>query len=213
MRALLFDLDNTLYPESDYFRAIFSQFSQNEGIAHERFAFLFNDFDHIRFTQRDIFRYALNQAGEFSKARHQALFELFVGIKCELKSYDGVQELIDWAFSQNLRIGVLTNGHIEAQSNKWNCLALSGKEHIHFAPARLLGADKPSPLSFEEMMIQMGCRAEETLFIGDRFSNDIEWGLNQGGKGALVNAHEKGEGVPSFESFESLLDWVKRQNL
>jgi FMN phosphatase YigB (HAD superfamily) len=209
MRALLFDLDNTLYPESDYFRAIFSQFSQNQGLAPERFAFLFNDFDQIRFTQRDIFRYALNQASEFSEARHQALFELFVGIGCELSPYKGVQELIDWAFSQNLRIGVLTNGHIEAQSNKWNCLNLVGKEHIHFAPARLFGADKPASASFEEMMIHMGCRAEEMLFIGDRFGNDIKWGLEQGGSGALVNAHEKGEGVPSFESFQELMEWIR----
>lgn len=209
MRALLFDLDNTLYPEADYFRAIFSQFSQNEGLDPERFAFLFKDFDQIRFTQRDIFRYALNQASEFSEARHQALFELFVGIRCELNAYKGLQELIDWAFSHNLRIGVLTNGHIEAQSNKWNCLKLEGKQHIRFAPARLLGADKPAALSFEEMMIQMGCRAEETLFIGDRFSNDIEWGVNQGGRGALVNAHEKGNRVPAFESFSELLGWMK----
>ena len=212
MRALLFDLDNTLYPESDYFRAIFSQFSQNEGLAPESFAFLFNDFDRIRFMQRDIFRYALNQVGEFTEARHQALFELFVGVNTELCPYEGVQELIDWAFSKNLRLGVLTNGHIEAQSNKWNCITLRGKEQIHFAPARLLGADKPAALSFEEMMIQMGCRAEETLFIGDRFGNDIKWGLEQGGTGAMVNAHEIGEGVPSFESFQELLGWVKRLN-
>ncbi|MFM1897941.1 MAG: hypothetical protein RL577_181 [Bacteroidota bacterium] len=211
MRALLFDLDNTLYPEADYFKAIFSQFSQNEGLELESFAFLFKDFDRIRFTQRDIFRFALTQAGEFSESRHQALFDLFLGIETSLSPYPGVQELMDWALSEHLRVGVLTNGHAEAQANKWNGLQLLSKERIHFAPARLLGADKPDSRSFEEMLIQMGCRAEETLFIGDRFANDLEWGLKQGARVALVNAHEPEQVVPSFGNFYDVLTWAQSQ--
>ncbi|MFZ9754653.1 MAG: HAD family hydrolase [Bacteroidia bacterium] len=209
-KALIFDLDNTLYPESAYFQAIFSQLSQQFNLEPERFAFLFKDFDRIRFSQRDIFGFALEQAACFSKEYHEALFQLFTQIDTHLIPYDGVQACIDQAIEAGLAIGVLTNGQVLAQTQKWNCLQLDRKANIHFSAARSLGADKPASSTYEAFLNGMGFQPQDCLFIGDRYANDLDWGIQQGGKGILIHSHEEVAGVPQVRDFFELMKEIER---
>lgn len=200
IQTVIFDLDNTIYAESAYFQEIFKQFCSNNSIKIETFQFLFDEFDHFRFTKKDIFKFALEEAGLFSNTFHNELFHLFTNISCVLQPYGGVDDWFNVCISKNIQIGILTNGIIKAQHNKWNCLNIENKDLIYFSPAREFEKDKPNLETFEKFMNQLNANWVNTVFVGDRFQNDIEVGLNKGSMGIQIGDEQIHESVPVFET-------------
>ena len=150
--SIVFDLDNTLYPESAYFKAIFEQFCNKHQWNIEKFDFLFEQFDHYRFNEKDIFGFALRSAQVYKDSYHEELFELFNHIDTLIQPYPHVDELITEALGKGIRLHVLTNGQSKAQTNKWKCLEISQKNRIFFSPSRDYGKDKPSSETFEKFV-------------------------------------------------------------
>lgn len=185
IKAILFDLDNTLYPESIYFRKIFEQFCSTNNIEINTFNFLFENFDVFRFTKKDIFKFALSEANLLTKDFHDQLFDLYISIKCEIAPYQGVSEWFEYCFANRIKIGVLTNGISKAQINKWACLKLS-KDDVFFQPARDFPEEKPSAIAFDSILKSLGTHINDTVFVGDRFENDVEYGLKKGSKCILI---------------------------
>ena len=95
IEAVVFDLDNTIYPEKDYFKAIFTEFSLSNNFRFSVFNFLFEDFNNIRFTKKDIFKFALEQANIYSEDFHNQLFNLYIQINIRIKPYEGAFEWVN----------------------------------------------------------------------------------------------------------------------
>lgn len=209
--SIVFDLDNTLYPESAYFKAIFEHFCQLEKIPFATFDFLFEQFDHFRFTEKDIFRFALNRVNLFSENRHESLFNLFTGIETCVEPYPNVTTFISEAIERGLRLYVLTNGQIKAQTNKWRCLEIPEKNRIFFVPSREYGKDKPASETFDRFVAEARIHLQSIVFIGDRFTNDIEWGLKHGAQGILVNTAETHPQVPTFQDAAEVWHYIQQR--
>ena len=209
IKTVIFDLDNTLYAESVYFQEIFNQFCLKNSIKIEKFQFLFDQFDHFRFTKKDIFKFALEETNLYSSAYHDALFNLFIELSCIIEPYEGVNEWIDYCITENIQIGVLTNGIIKAQQNKWNCLKINNKEKIQFTPSREFENDKPNVVTFEKFMFQLNANWETTLFVGDRFENDLEQGLENGSQGILIGYESKHKSIPAFHTIQEAFNYFQ----
>jgi putative hydrolase of the HAD superfamily len=207
IEAVVFDLDNTIYPEKDYFQAIFTEFSLSNNFHFSVFNFLFEDFNNIRFTKKDIFKFALEQANIYSEDFHNQLFNLYIQIDVQIYPYEGAFEWINDCLNKKLKVGILTNGIVKAQQNKWKCLG--GNElNVMFTPARQFEQEKPHFSSFEGMLKILNCTVENTLFVGDRFENDIKYGVEKGGKGILIGMNES-VNVSQFESIQQAFAYFK----
>lgn len=203
-KALVFDLDDTLYPESSYFKAIFSDFCLIHGWPDSAFASLLENFYLLRHTQKDIFWYFLNEnsllwlnsaqcgVNEYREVLHRTLFGLYTGIEITLAPAAGAVEWIKFAHRNHMKVGVLTNGVVSAQRNKWTCLDLPHKAQIALFPAREFGQEKPHPEAFHGISKVLGVELSQMTFIGDRFENDLAYPIAQGATGILLSQQSSG---------------------
>jgi FMN phosphatase YigB (HAD superfamily) len=128
---------------------------------------------------------------------------------CKIEPYEGVNEWIDFCILKNIQIGVLTNGIINAQQNKWNCLKINNKEKIQFTPSREFENDKPNVHTFEKFMLQINANWETTLFVGDRFENDLEQGIKNGSHGILIGSESKHKNVRAFHTIQKAFNYFQ----
>lgn len=208
IESVIFDLDNTIYPESEYFRVIIDEFCLAKNIDRELFDFLFEDFDKIRFTISNIFNYILEKTGHYTHENQEYLFKLYTSIDTPISPYDGIDDWFKCCSNNGIKIGVLTNGIIEAQQNKWACLQLF-KNEVFFTPSRTLGKDKPNTETFNQFMELTQFNIANTLFVGDRFQNDLEYGYVHGAKCILIG--EESFIIPSFTNPKEAFSYFKRE--
>jgi putative hydrolase of the HAD superfamily len=202
IKTVIFDLDNTIYPEADYFKEIFSAFCLKNNLNVSTFDFLQEDFDYYRFNKKDIFKFALEEVGLYSQNFHDQLFDYFISIECTLKPYQGIDEWFKYCRESNIKIGVLTNGHVKAQTNKWKCLNLN-KAQVEFQPARIYSLEKPSEIPFNGIIKHLGAEFKSTVFIGDRFENDLSYGHKNGSICLLIHPTNKIEESDCFINVQS----------
>lgn len=209
IKALLFDFDNTIYPEKEYFTKVFQEFCVLKKLEFEQFEFFFSNFDYLRFNERDIFKYALHQVGKYSVENHKILFHLYLGISTIILPYTGIEFLIENVITQKIDIYILTNGIPEAQRNKWRNLNLKYKDNVIFQPSREIGNDKPCSETYKKMVEKINLTPQEILFIGDRYENDVQWGVQNNSRGVLFNSLDKNCGVLSFDSPFLLCNFIR----
>lgn len=208
IESIIFDLDNTIYPESEYFSKIIDQFCDVKKIDRNHFNFLFENFDEIRFTRSNIFKFILEKTNLYNTENQEYLFELYTSIKTEILPYDGIADWFKCCHQNNIKIGILTNGIVEAQKNKWESLVLK-KNDVFFIPSRELGKDKPNPETFLQFFTLTQFDITSTLFVGDRFLNDIEFGISNGAQGILIG--EKHSEIPSFATSNLAFSYFQRE--
>lgn len=195
---MVFDLDDTLYAESSYFEAVFSAFCAEVGWPSTAYASLIANFPFLRRNQKDFFGYFLDHnhdligsstAGAADRQRsimHDRLFSLYKGLVTRLEPMPGANAWMKFAWLNDLKIGVLTNGVPAAQRNKWACLDISCKDRAVLLPARELGQEKPHSESFKAISRLLGIEMVHITFIGDRYDSDLAYPLSQGAGGILI---------------------------
>ena len=183
--CVLFDLDNTLYPEKDYFRSILNEFSKLHPEVVLDVDDLILDFDIRRKDTPDIFGYWLRNL-HLSEDYRRSLVDLLFNLKLTLKPYKGVSTLFKLLNDNSVRCFVLTNGFPSVQLNKWNSLDLEDKDQITFISARDVKGDKPNSDTFEEVKERMSIKWENLLAIGDNFKNDLAYPISFGANGILI---------------------------
>jgi len=202
-QALVFDLDDTLYAESTYFCEIFKEFCSSWGWPNSSYAPIIQDFDYVRKNKVDIFGFFLEQNkslwGKGSKLAdskthkllHESLFVLYKDIQISLMPREGVSDWMGYAYNNSLKVGVLTNGVVEAQINKWRSLDFIHKDSVVFVPARICGTEKPSEKSLAAISNSLDYDLEEITFIGDNFENDLAYPLSKGATGIFLSSQVK----------------------
>jgi FMN phosphatase YigB (HAD superfamily) len=205
-QAIIFDLDDTLYSESHHFEHIFSDFCSINKWPKSSYLPIINDFTYIRRYQKDIFSYFLkhnleywetnnknNSLRRFNNLRNM-LFLLYNNIEVNLTPMKGASRWIEYAFRNSMKVGVLTNGVIGAQNNKWKNLNLPYKDDITFVAARECKREKPFYEPFLHISNSIGVKFSKITFIGDHFENDLEYPLSIGSTGILINEHSNRSG-------------------
>ncbi len=173
-RAVLFDLDDTLYPQAQFlrsgFRAVAARVSRDWGYAPEAtFNLLTAAYDTDRGRELDVLASHLAlPAGATATLvdvirAHQPDLQLPAAARAMLLS-----------MRREWRVGVVTNGRPDIQARKITALALSPMvDAIVFAAEHGSGAGKPDPEPFLEASRALGVPPEHTVFVGDDVRCDI----------------------------------------
>jgi len=205
--AVIFDLDNTLYNEEDYFIEVFLRCKETREFIDE-IRILFRD--GLRLKSRDIFGDVLRHLNKYTPEAQNILFELYKTTDANIMLDHDAAAAIMKVKSHGLLVGVLTNGVVAAQKNKVRCLALQNKvDQIIYA--REHGQEKPAAESFLYIACCLGLDPEECVVIGDHPVNDVQGAGNAGMNAIQIlkyAAHTSYDS--SVESAQTLIDAVNK---
>lgn len=176
-KAVIFDLDNTLYNEDLYFLEVFKAFSKRHNLDFDLFERNFTD--KFRLESKDLFTDILKKIDYYTLERQNELFELYKNIDCNLEIYNEAFEIINHLKEKNFKLAIITNGIIEAQKNKVKSLNIQNNfDAIIFAREFGSAYEKPHEKPFLKALKDLNTNIEETLFVGDHPFTDIKGAQN-----------------------------------
>lgn len=206
IRAVVFDLDNTLYDynacnykaEEQLVRTISGDFKITQDEAR----------DLLKNAKRNIKK----QLGENVAASHNRL--LYMQNICEQKGknpliyalkfydtywntildnmvlFDYVMPLLDSLIEKGIKIGILTDLTAYIQYRKLKKLGLTEKID-YLVTSEEAGAEKPSEKMFNLMIKKLGVKPEEIIMIGDSEKKDILGAEALGMKAVLIDVNKE----------------------
>jgi putative hydrolase of the HAD superfamily len=175
LRALVFDLDDTLYPEHEFvlsgFRAVDAWLRLHRGWS----GFQESATDAFASGARgNIFDLALRELG--FPANSQLVSEMvrtYREHRPSLTLHPDARRALNH-FRGSLKLGIITDGYLQTQQNKVAALGLDrefdtvicsdqwGREHW-----------KPSPFPYQKLMEALACTGNECLYVGDNPAKDF----------------------------------------
>jgi putative hydrolase of the HAD superfamily len=174
LRAVIFDLDDTLYPLERFvlsgFDAVASHLANLFGVdrteAWTTLLQAFHNGGRGRELQICLKRFGLPEAIAPSLVqvirRHQPALALPVAS----------QQMLS-ALSEGWRIGVVTNGVPEIQARKVAALGLAGRVHTVVYADAVGGGGKPDPAPFLEASRRLKVGVNRAVFVGNDPVNDV----------------------------------------
>lgn len=175
-QTIVFDLDDTLYPERDYvlsgFRAVATWAEAHLGIpAPKGFAELEALF--AQGVRGHVFDRWLSAHGKPDPALIPQLVEVYRGHRPSLKPFDTVPELLA-GLRRRHRLGIVSDGHLSVQQRKLDALQLGQYfDAVVFSDTWGRDAWKPSPRPFAEALSRLSGTAESSVYVGDNPTKDF----------------------------------------
>ncbi len=176
LRAVVFDLDDTLYPERDYVRGGFvavAEWAASE-LGEERQAV----FDELwamfeAGVRGDTFDRWLERHGLARDENRRAMISAYRGHIPQLEPYEDVRPTLE-ALHGAVQLGLITEGARAVQQAKLAALGLSQA----FDKVVVLGEEdrsdwKPSPRPFELWLMGTGIAPAEAVYLGDNPGKDF----------------------------------------
>ncbi|MBR1603140.1 MAG: ATP-grasp domain-containing protein [Synergistaceae bacterium] len=171
IKGVIFDLDDTLYPERDYIKSGFNKAAEFLGDLNyaARLFKLFED----GLPAIDIL------LGELDKINlKDKCLEIYREHEPDIKLYDGIEELLIMLRDLNIQTGIITDGRPEGQRNKIKALNLNKYFDANniIITDELGGAQfrKPNDIAFRIMRTRWKLNYNEILYIGDNLDKDFQ---------------------------------------
>ena len=175
IKLLIFDMDDTLYPELEYVQSGFN------AVAGELIIKGFNK------PMIEI----INELNELFSSNHNNIIDRFLSNHPQFTIYrevliekyryhsptidlkDEVKQLFIWTKS-NFHLGLITDGNSLTQKNKVKALGLENYfEQIVYTDELGLGYSKPHPRGFQVIMDHFNVNENEVVFVADNPSKDF----------------------------------------
>lgn len=177
IRGLVFDIDDTLYPERDYVRSGFAHVARTTGRSREEveayWDWLRAAFEAgVRGDTFDRFRAAFpDVAARFST---DELIESYRTHRPSIALWPGVEQVLDEAGRRGIRLGVLSDGPATSQAAKARALRLDR----WFDPIVLTGTlgpafAKPAVAGFERISSGWRIPGPELAYVADNPAKDF----------------------------------------
>jgi putative hydrolase of the HAD superfamily len=193
-QAVVFDLDDTLYPEREYvlsgFAAVARWAEQRLGIAAD-FAYAELSALFEQGVRGDTFnRWA---AAHDLAADHVAeMVAAYREHQPSLAPFPGTTQLLEM-LRGHYRLGIVSDGYLEVQRRK-----LAGLGVAHYFAAVVFSDEfgraawKPSPLSFEVVLQRLGVSATQAVYVADNPAKDF-LGARRAGMASIWLRRQGGE--------------------
>ncbi|MBN2375766.1 MAG: HAD family hydrolase [Sedimentisphaerales bacterium] len=176
VRAVVFDLDDTLYPEVDYvrsgFQCVANHLAKGEWTADGIFELLWSAFS--QGPKDRVFNTVLEQLGRDDNSETIAGLVALYREHCpQLQLAPETIDILD-QLKQDYRLGLLSDGFLPAQQLKVEALGL-GKWFDKIIFTEQLGREfwKPATKAFEMMSDALGCPPESCVYVADNVSKDF----------------------------------------
>lgn len=176
MPAVIFDLDDTLYPERSY---VLSGFRAVAGWCHERFGVpVAEGFAELRHLSEHgatgrVFDSWLELHGLLDPDTVCEMVQVYREHRPDISLYPGIKELLlrtkKWC-----RVGLLSDGYLEVQRKKLDALAIEPLfDAVVFSDELGRDAWKPSIAPFEMILERLGVRGADAVYVGDNPAKDF----------------------------------------
>jgi putative hydrolase of the HAD superfamily len=177
-RAIVFDLDDTLYPEREFvfsgYRAVAAAFADQIGAPFDlgrRMKELFDTPDRGR-----VFDVILAEAG-IAGARVEGLVAEMIAAYRNHKPNIRLHRDAEAALSRlsgRCRLGLISDGPLQMQRNKVDALSLGDRlDEIILTDQWGREFWKPHPRAFEEMSRRLGISASRCVYVADNQAKDF----------------------------------------
>lgn len=176
LEAIIFDLDDTLYPEREYvksgFRAV-SEFLGNrfncdsDNILSELDRMFLNGY------RGDLFDRLLGHYSDWDVSINK-LIEVYRNHIPKLKPFDGLEELLQ-LLKRNKKLALISDGYLDVQVKKFESLKLKKYFNSIIFPDQW-GKEfwKPSTKPFRETLQQMKVNSGKTVYVADNPIKDFK---------------------------------------
>ncbi len=178
INAVIFDLDNVLYDEWEYFRAAFEKIAVFLSERCDRswqdiFNKLLTDLQKKSSMYPRLFNDLLLEFG-LDQSLVAELLRIFSSVNADLRLFADSEDLLLALRGLDIKLGLVTNGNVATQKNKVKLLRIE-KYFDSIIYARELGTnkEKPDPEAYRRLLENLGVKAEETLCIGDNPFTDF----------------------------------------
>ncbi len=190
IRAIGFDLDGTLFDHRRAARSGVAEFLSALGVAatdqavdawfaaeavhFERWrSGLVGFAEQRRARLRDVLS-GLDLAVPHGDAALDALFERYLAeYRSAWTAFPGVHDLLRDLRRRGYRLGLLTNGSTQQQTDKLDAVGLTDLLDVVCISERI-GHHKPAPAAFAALLAGLDVRADECVFVGDDPVTDAE---------------------------------------
>lgn len=176
IKAILFDLDDTLYDEMQFveggFKAVSRYISENFCVDEKEFFKTLT-----RILQRDgrghVFDIALKDAGLFKKSLVINLIQIYRNHTPSLTLYPDAQYILA-RLQGKYKLGLITDGNQRVQRSKIHALGIQGFFNVVIT-TNCYGRtkQKPSPFPYLKAISRLGVSPDETVYVGDNPYKDF----------------------------------------
>lgn len=169
IKGVVFDLDDTLYPERAYVRSGFEAVARclNDARAAELLWAYFEQGN----AAIDVY---LKQVGR--EAEKEACLEVYRTHMPHIALRDGALDVIDYLRKKGIKVGIITDGRPQGQWNKIAALKLDGWIDDVIVTDELGGPQfrKPNDIAFRIMQCRWRIPFEQMIYIGDNPAKDFQ---------------------------------------
>lgn len=165
LEAVVFDLDDTLYPEKEYVKSGYRKIAEYFGIP-EMESELWAAFE----TRDKAIDEVLEKHGMMeykNRALHVYRFH-----KPNISLYPGVREMLG-RIKERHKTGIITDGRPEGQRAKLKVLGLNVDKVIITDELGGVEFRKPNPKAFEEISRGLGVNYKKMCYVGDNIRKDF----------------------------------------
>ncbi len=220
MKAVIFDLDDTLYPEIEYvfsgYREVAKKLAMrqidSEDALYERMKQLFRE------DSKMVFNRLLDVYGiKYEKADVIELIDIYRNHLPEIHYHEDAMSAIDLIREKGIKTGILTDGYAVTQRQKLKALKADDIFDVIVVTDELgREAWKPSKVGFEKAAEELDCTLKDMIYVGDNPNKDFYVSRTAGVRTARIT-RENGvytdapyyEGVREDYRLETLGDIVK----
>jgi putative hydrolase of the HAD superfamily len=176
LRSIIFDLDDTLYPEEEFvqsgFRTVAKWANQTLSIPREEGLQLLLDFYHIG-VRGDTFNQWLSYYGYYDQSLIRSAVDIYRNHFPTLRFFPEVPNLLSVLRAKYL-LGIISDGALKMQQNKIEALALKNIFHV-IVLSDEWGREfwKPNTKPFIAALEKLGVNPVDALYVGDNPLKDF----------------------------------------
>lgn len=171
LKAVIFDMDDTLYGEKEYVRSGYQKIAQRIPQVEHAAEKLWKLFEEKKPAIDELFR----QEGLESEELKKECLHIYRYQEPDIHLYPGVKELLKELRKEGYLLGVITDGRPEGQRAKIKALGLEELVDHILVTDEFGGPEfrKPNPIAFEAMKEKLCVEYSEMCYVGDNIKKDF----------------------------------------
>ncbi|HEL1588319.1 TPA: HAD family hydrolase [Streptococcus suis] len=221
MKALIFDVDDTLYDQIQPFERALERHIE---VAREQIEPLYLSFrryaDEVfeataigKMSLKDSHIYRMKHA--LADFGYQVSDATALAIQIDYDYFQGqielspvFPEIFSWCQAQGIAMGIITNGPYRHQLRKIRTMGLvDWFELEHVLISGQVGITKPNPAIFQLMEERLGMSGEDICYLGDSFENDVVGAKAANWKAIWFNHRKRVEPIAPYQAYKVVTDW------
>ncbi|HEM5005647.1 TPA: HAD family hydrolase [Streptococcus suis] len=221
MKALIFDVDDTLYDQIQPFERALERHIE---VAREQIEPLYLSFrryaDEVfeataigKMSLKDSHIYRMKHA--LADFGYQVSDATALAIQIDYDYFQGqielspvFPEIFSWCQAQGIAMGIITNGPYRHQLRKIRTMGLvNWFELEHVLISGQVGITKPNPAIFQLMEERLGLSGVDICYLGDSFENDVVGAKAANWKAIWFNHRKRAEPTAPYQADKVVTDW------